>query len=476
MVYEFKFPDVGEGITEGEIVEWNVKEGDEVQQHQVLGKIETDKAVAEMPSPVAGKIVKLHFKPGETVKVGETLVTIAQKGEQAPSITSKVPSPPKVKLPFPVQQPKPAQPQFKAAGVVGYLEEAPEEVPQKDFICEFCGDKFQSQDELEEHESIHKLQQELKATPAVPKILATPSTRKLAKDIGVDISQIKGTGPGGRITDADVKFLVPKAERAQGNSPMVIQDVKQPELIVKKKYDMYGYVERIPVKGIRKVTASKMVESVKHIPHVTHFDEIDVTDLWDLRERMKKIAELRGIHLTFLPYIIKSVIFGLKEYPYLNSTLDEESNEIILKKYYNIGIAVDTGEGLIVPVVKGADKKSIFDIAKEIEDLADKSRKRKIDLGDLKGGTFTITNIGSIRGKFATPIINYPEAAILGLGKIYDKLELNDGIASMRKILPISLAFDHRILDGAYAAKFVDVLAKNLENPKLLLAKIPKKD
>lgn len=463
MVYEFKFPDVGEGITEGEIVEWNVKEGDEAQEHQALGKIETDKAVAEMPSPVSGKIVKIHFKVGETVKVGETLVTIAQKGEQVPPTPSKVFAPTPPRPAAPIQQPKSPQPQMKPAGVVGYLEEAPEEVPQKEFICEFCGDKFKSSDELEEHEAIHKLQEGLNAETAAPKILATPATRKLSKDLGIDISKLKGSGPGGRITEQDVKAFAGKTETSQR--------AKQPELIVEKKYDMYGYVERVPVKGIRKITASKMVESVEHIPHVTHFDEIDVTELWDLRERMKSITEMRGIHLTFLPYIVKALVSGLKEYPYLNSSLDEEKNEIIVKKYYNIGIAVDIGEGLIVPVVKGADQKSIFDIAKEIEDLAEKARNGKIDLGDLKGGTFTITNIGSIRGKFATPIINYPEAAILALGKIYDKMQLKEYTASVRKILPISLAFDHRIIDGAYVARFVDALAKQLENPSLILKK-----
>jgi pyruvate dehydrogenase E2 component (dihydrolipoamide acetyltransferase) len=411
---EFKFPDIGEGITEGEIVEWLVKEGDYVEEHQAVGKIETDKAVAEIPSPARGYILKINHKPGETVNVGEVLFIIGDRKE--------------------ILQKK-EKPIVKPAGAVGYLEEAPEI--------------------SDERVALKKLQEAL-PTKESDQILAMPATRKLANDLGIDLAKITGSGKEGRITEQDVK-------NAKGI------EIPEPEIKIEKKFDFYGYIEHIPLKGVRKSIAKKMIESVTHAAHVTHIDEADVTQLWHIREREKKIAEMKGIHLTFLPFIVKAIVHALKDFPFVNSGLDEENQEIILKKYYNIGIAVDTDDGLIVPVVKEADAKSILEISKEIEELAKKARERKLDLQDMKGGTFTITNIGSIRGIFATPIINYPEAAILALGRIYDKLVVEGEKVYKKKVLPLSLSFDHRIFDGAYAAKFVDIVVKHLEDPDLIL-------
>lgn len=439
MQTEFRFPDVGEGITEGEVVEWLVKEGDFVEEHQAIGKIETDKAVAEIPSPQRGYILKLMHNPGETVKVGEVLFIIGDKKEE----TVQQKEPPKT-----IAQPKqvvPQKPVVKPAGVVGYLEEAPE-----------LEEATEIQDE---RKALQKLQQTL-PTKAEHEILATPSTRKLAKDLGIDLTKITGSGKEGRITDQDVKNakegIVPEAAEETG-------------LKIEKKYDFYGNVERIQLKGVRKAIAKKMQETAQHVVPVSAHDEADVTELWHVREREKKIAEIKGIHLTFLPFIVKALIHALKDFPYVNSSFDEENQEVVLKKYYNIGIAVDTEDGLIVPVVKNADDKSIIDIAKEIEDLANKARDRKLDLADLKGGTFSITNYGSIRGLFATPIINYPEAAILGLGRIYDKLVIEGEKVYKKKVLPISFTFDHRIFDGAYAERFLDVFIKHLEDPDMIL-------
>lgn len=417
MPLEFKFPDVGEGITEGEIVKWLVKEGDRVSEHQPLAEIETDKAIVEIPSPKAGTIQKIYHKEGDTVKVGEVLVTILETGEKAASQVKK--------------------PEVKPAGVVGYLEEAPEEIK-------------------EEVKTVQKLQEELRTEI---QIQATPATRRLAKELGIDLTNVKGTGKEGRITEEDVRNF---AQRQQ-------VEVKTEAIVKARKYDLYGYIETIPLRGVRKAVAKKMKESVSHIPHVIHMDEADVTKLWELREREKKIAEMKGIHLTFLPFIVKAVIAGLREHPYINSSLDEEHEQIILKKYYNIGIAVDTQDGLIVPVIKIADEKSILDIAKEISDLSDRAKKRQLDLAELKGGTFTITNIGSVRGFFATPIINYPESAILALGRIFDRLVIEDRKVVPKKILPMSLAFDHRILDGAEAARFMQTVIEHLEDPDLVL-------
>lgn len=427
MAVEFKFPDVGEGITEGEIVKWRVKEGDSIKEHDTLVEIETDKAVVEIPSPASGEILRLHHKEGDTVKVGEILVTISEKGE-------------KVSVPVKGEAVEKEKPLVKEAGAVGYLEEAPEEVPKK-------------------AEPVRQIRKEKE-----PSMIALPAVRRLARDLGVDMTQVKGSGAGGRITEEDVRKF------AQEHGLKKIEEkMPQVEVKIQKKYDMYGYVERVPLKGTRKSIAKHMVESAFTAPHVTHMDEADVTKLVEHREREKKIAETKGVKLTYLPFVVKAVIRAMKKHPSFNSSLDDEHEEIILKKYYNIGIAVDSEYGLIVPVIKGADKKSVLDIAKEIVELAEKVRARKIDLADLKGGTFTITNIGSIGGLHATPIINYPEVAILATGRIFDRLVVEKGKVGVKKIMPLSLAFDHRVADGADAAQFMNSVKEGLEDPDLLL-------
>lgn len=406
---EFRFPDVGEGITEGEIVRWLVKEGEKVKEDQPLVEVETDKAIVEIPAPKAGTILKLHYKEGETVKVGSVLVTLGEEGA-APGAA------------------KAEEARRPSTTVVGVLEEAEEEVAKP-----------------EEKAAVEKKEAERP-------VQATPAARRLAKELGVDLAQVQGSGPGGAVTEGDVRTAAEK----------------KPAVKVTKKYDVYGYIERIPLKGIRKATARRMAESWEKIPRVTHMDEADVTTLVRLREKAKKEAEGKGVKLTYLPFMIKACIAALKEYPYLNATLEEEKEEIILKKYYNIGIATDIGEGLMVPVVKGADQKPIFEIAREIEALAKAAQARTIDLADLKGGTFTITNIGVIGGTYATPIVNYPEVAILATGKIHEKPVVREGKVEVRKVLPLSLSFDHRVADGAYAARFVTRLIEYLENPGLL--------
>lgn len=236
------------------------------------------------------------------------------------------------------------------------------------------------------------------------------------------------------------------------------------------KFDVYGWIDRVPLKGIRRTTAKKMVESQTKAAHVTAMDVADVTELVALRETQKKIAEeTKHVKLTYMPFVIKAVVEALKAHPYLNATVDEEGQEIMLKKYYNIGIAVATEDGPIVPVVKGADQKNIFELAEEVQRLAELASSRKINLADLKGGTFTVTNYGVFGGTFGTPIINYPEVAILGTGKIPDAPLVRDGEVKVRKTLALSLSFDHRVLDGAEAAKFMNDVIKYLENPTLIL-------
>lgn len=412
MVYEFKFPDVGEGITEGEIVKWKVKPGDMVKVDEVLAEVETDKAVVEIPSPKAGKIVKIFGKEGDVINVGDTLVEIDETGK------AEV----KEEKPAKLEETKP-----KGASVVGVLEEAPDEEEVKEV--------------KKEHVEKKKI------------VSATPAARKLAEEKGVDLSAIKGTGPEGVITEKDIGAPAAAAPKAKHV----------------RKYDLWGYVDRQPFKGMRKSIAKHMEESVAKTAPVTHMDEADVTELWGVRNKEKGVAEKQGIKLTFLPFVIKAIIAGLKEHPMLNSELDEENGNIILKKYYNIGIAIDTGNGLVVPVIKGADEKSILQLAKEIEALAQKTRDRKIDPGDLKGGSFSITNWGSIGGRHGTPIIKYPECAILGIGRIFEKVVMIKGNITTRKILPISVTFNHKITDGAEAARFTNVVIQHLEDPDLML-------
>lgn len=387
MPYDFVLPDLGEGITEGEIRKWLVKEGDAIEEHQIIFEIETDKAVAEVPSPRKGKVLKISKGLGDIVKVGEVLMTIAEEGEAAEG---------KIE----------AEKRSKSVSVVGVLPEEEEE-----------------------------------------EILATPAVRAFAKELGVKIETVKGSGPGGSITKEDIIEASEKTKTAE---------------------DQYGAVERMPFRGLRRTIAKNLIQSQRTTAFVTGMDEADITDLWSIREREKKSLLDKGIHLTFLPFFIKAVHHALAEHPLLNASVDEEREEIIVKRYYNIGIAVDTPDGLMVPVIKDADKKTILELAKEIKDLSQKARDRKIKLEEMKGSTFTITNYGHFGGVFATPIINYPDVAILGTGKISDKPWVKDGQIAIRKILPLSLTFDHRVTDGVDSARFLSKIIQYLEDPAML--------
>jgi pyruvate/2-oxoglutarate dehydrogenase complex dihydrolipoamide acyltransferase (E2) component len=400
MAKEFRFPDVGEGITEGEVVRWLVREGEEVKADQTLAEIETDKAVVEMPSPYAGTVLKLHFKEKDLVKVGQVLVTIGEKGEAVPAAGP----PPAGRVEARPVAPVAAAPAAARTAAVG--------------------------------------------------VLATPKVRALAKDLGVDLGAVRGGGPGGRITEDDVRAAGSKAAE------------KKVPIKVKAKYDLYGTLERIPLRGVRRATAKKMRESLDHAAHVTHCDEADAGPLVALREKMKAEAEAKGVKLTYLPFIVKALIEALKLHPTLNASLDEEEDEIVVKRYFNIGIAVDVPDGLIVPVLKMADEKSVLDIAAEIQELAKAARERTLDLADLKGGTFSVTNVGVIGGEIATPIINYPEVAILATMKIADRARVVNGAVVVKKTLPLCLSFDHRVVDGAEAARFTRDLVRFLEAPE----------
>jgi pyruvate dehydrogenase E2 component (dihydrolipoamide acetyltransferase) len=394
MLREFKFPDVGEGIAEGEIVRWLVKEGDSVKEDQDLLEVETDKALITLNSPYTGKVTRLHGKEGDMIKVGDVLTTVDAGGEE------------------------------------GTVTEAEK------------GDSGTVVGTLSDNEVVE----------VIRPVQATPAVRALAKQMGIDLASVKGTGPGGRVTKEDVETAATKTgEQTSAEA------------------DAYGLVEKIPLRGIRRTVAKRMAEASKHVAEVTIWEDADITELEQVRAKERKVAEEKGVRLTYLPFLIKAIIPALKAHPYFNASLDEAAEAIILKRYFNIGIAVDTTDGLIVFVIKDADKKNILDLAKETATLAEKARLRKIDLHELKGSTFTITNYGVVGASYGTPIINHPEVAIIGLGKIEDRPVVRSGQIAIRKIMPLSLAFDHRVIDGVEAGRFLGVVIQHLEDPNLML-------
>jgi len=403
---EFRLPDIGEGIAEAEIVEWLVSEGASVKADQVILKIETDKAVADIPSPVSGTVLKINYAKGDTVNVGAVLCVIGSSEEKV-SYKSKI---------------------------------VKEEVVER---------KVEKVVERKENN--------------LGKIMASPAVRRAANEKGIDLSKISGSGIDGQILMSDLD---------KSGFTEVTKIVETPVSGVNKqrKYDMFGYVERVPVKGIRKVIAQNMIKSLSQSAQVTAMEDIDVSKLWDLRQKEKEHFAIEGVKLTFMPFVIKAVVKALQKHHKVNSSL--EGDNIVLKKYYNIGIAVQTDEGLMVPVLKIAERKSISEIAKEIESLAEKCRSRTIDTMDLKGSTFTITNYGSVGGTYATPIINPGEVAILGTGRIFNRAVLDEKTGKVRnaKILPISLTFDHQVLDGAEATLFIEELKSLLEEPNSFMA------
>lgn len=416
MAHVFSFPDVGEGIHEGRVVEWLVAEGDTVAEDQPLLKVETDKAVVELPSPNAGTVLKLHVPADADIEVGDALVSIGEAGESPPDASRRLDAPKLVEVP-PAAAPEPA--------AAPSVDAAPGSRP-----------------------------------------LATPHTRALARRLDVDLGSIRGSGSGGRITDDDVERAAEAPASAPARSAPAEFPARRPEVSAD------GEVERVPLSHLRKVIAGAMRTSKQTAAHVTHVEEADVTELVEHYRTVKASVEAAGGRFTLLPFFVKALVTVLKDHPIFNASVDEERGEILLKKQYNIGIAVDTPEGLIVPVVKQADRKDMIGLAAEIADLASRARSRELGLDELKGGTCTITNIGPLGGVFATPIINQPELAIVGLHKIQDRPVVVDGEIVVRKMMYLSVSFDHRWIDGAQGARFMSDLARLVANPGLLMARL----
>ena len=438
----FRLPDVGEGIAEAEIVEYLVKVGDQVKADQPVVRIETDKAVVELPAPVAGKVVEIPNEPGSTVKVGDALLIIeteaAAKKEKAEA----------------AEKPKPAAKKEKAeAEEEAEGEERPKPAAKKEKA------------EAEERE-----EKPTKVAPEAPRVLATPHTRRLARELKVDINAVKGSGSHGRITDDDVRKAAAKAPSAPPKAPTAA--AIQAPATAGFDFEKYGPTKRVPLKGVRKRIAEVMVRSVSTIPHVTHFDEADVTDLMDVVERERALAERRKVKLTILSFLAKACAASLKEHPIVNASLDEETGELVYKDYYHMGFATDTEAGLMVPVVRDVDKKSILQIAADLQELSRNARERTIELESLRGGTFTITNIGSIGGSWATPIILHPQVAILCSMRAVPKPVVRDGQVVIRTMMPLTLSFDHRVLDGATAGRFVNFVIDLLQDPMRMLVDV----
>ncbi|GIM46677.1 dihydrolipoamide S-acetyltransferase component of pyruvate dehydrogenase complex E2 [Collibacillus ludicampi] len=442
---EFKLPDVLEGMHECEISKWLVKEGERVQSDQPIVEIQTDKVNTEITSPVTGTVAKILFAEGDVVKVGSTLLMILPEEETAASLAPDV-------------------------------EATVSPVPEAAVT-----------------------QQE--ASPLPRRVIATPYVRQLARRMNIDIEQVKGTGPIGRVTVEDLHRFAQEQQgettiRQNKNNSVSVEDIpfakgdesvngsadkglerKQVEL---ETVSLSGAgipstleaEERIPLRGIRKKIAQHMVKSVTIIPHVTHVDELEVDSLWALRERLKDYAEERQVKLTFLPFFIKAIVIALKEFKTLNASIDDDTGEIILKHYYHIGIATDTDEGLIVPVIKHADRKTIIQLAEEISQLSTMARNGKLSRDQVTGGTFTISNVGPIGGLHATPIINHPEVAILALHKMEQRMVVRNGEGVIRWMMNMSLSFDHRLIDGATAVRFTNRIKQLLENPDRLLAEM----
>ncbi len=422
MRYTFRLPDVGEGIHEAEIVNYEVRVGDEIKADQVIIKVETDKAVVTLPAPANGKVLEIPHEPGDVVEVGDPLIIIDAAGE--------------------VEE----EPVTEASGPT-----KPEPVPETKKV------------EKEEEVAVAEPQ-----TVAQKRVLATPHTRHLAREFGVDINKVTGTGSRGRVIDDDVRRAVKEKPAPSPKIPRAAAVEHEPSTMG-FDFEKYGPTRREPLKGIRKRIAEVMVRSFSTIPHVSHTDEADVTDLLDVVKKQKPLAEQKGVKLTITALIARAVVAALREFPEVNSSLDEESGEIVYKDYYHLGIATDTEHGLMVPVIKDADKKSIMHIAGEIQELSEKARQREIDLDELRGGTFSITNVGSIGGTHATPIIQHPQVAILAVMAAKKRPVVKDDGIAVRVMMPLVISFDHRILDGALIARFTNRVISLLEDPMRML-------
>lgn len=419
--FEYRFPELGEGLHEGEIIKMHIKAGDKVTDDDIIMEVQNDKAIVEVPCPVNGTVLEVFAKDGQVCHMGEVVAIIDAEGD----------------IPEQDMPEEAAQEEAAPAAAEAPKAEGAATAPNRD-------------------------------------VLATPSVRKHARDLGVNIADVPATGKNGKITREDVDAFAnggapatapaaeaPKAEEAKTAAPAAAAATGRA-----------AEEERVPFKGIRKAISNAMVKSAYTAPHVTIMDEVEVSELVAFRTRLKPMMEKKGIKVTYLPFIVKALVAACRQFPAMNAMIDEANNEIVYKKYYNIGIATDTDNGLIVPVINDADRRSIWMIANDIKDLASRGREGKLGPNELKGSTITITNIGSAGGMFFTPIINFPEVAILGTGRISEKPVVKNGEIVAAPVMALSLSFDHRLIDGATAQNFMNYIKQLLANPELLVMEV----
>lgn len=445
-MFEFKLPDIGEGVVEGEIVSWKVAVGDSVAEDQPLVEVMTDKATVEIPSPKAGTVTALNGAEGDVVEVGAVLVVLDAGGKAAAPKAPKAEEP-KADLPpakeleaKPAHDPRPSK-------VPATPTPAPKPVANGVGAPQYSAPA---------------------ARKPGDKILATPATRRAARELGIELGDVPGTGPSGRITKADV-IAFSEGRRSPVAAPAAAGSGIQHSPVPPGS----GPEERVKVRGLRRKISEAMVRSARTIPHFAYVDEVDMTELVMLRKRVNQSLVSRGeAKVSYLPFIMKACWIAFADHPEVNALYDNTTDEVVYKKYFNCGLATDTPQGLYVSVIRDVPNKSIAQLGADITDVVNRVRAGKATREDLSDGTFTITSIGNIGGLFATPIINYPEVAILGVNKIVERPVVLNGEVVVRHMTHLSPSFDHRVVDGANAARFTSRLKELLENPGLLMAQM----
>lgn len=473
-VYEFKLPELGEGLHEGRISKWLVKPGDSVKEDDAIAEVENDKSLVELPSPVDGTVKSLAVEEGTTSVVGDLLITFEVEGEGNVAADS-----PKAEAQAPKAETKAETPKSKDEAPKSKDKSLDAKADTAKESAAATGDGAATKAEAEPAQSAAASAPQSATdtqTSHAHEVLATPGVRKFAREQSVDITRVTGTGANGKITRADVEQFqsagTATASAATGQDTTADAESTTATAAAPRTGQAETEDERVPLSGIRKIIAQSMAKSMYTAPHVTVMDEADVSKLVALRQELKPLAAERGSKITYLPFIVKAMIAGLRKYPHLNASLDDERQELIVKKSYHIGIATDTERGLMVPVIRNADRKSMWSIADEITDLATRARSNKLGPAEMKGSTISITNIGSAGGMFFTPIINFPEVAILGLGRITERPIMQDGQVVGAQMMALSLSIDHRVIDGAMAQNFVNEVKRLLENPRLLLMEV----
>ena len=428
-IQNVKLPDVGEGVTEGELVRWLVKPGDAVKADQPVVELMTDKATVEVPTPYAGVVKELKFKEGDVIPIETVILLLETAGAGAPSPSKSAAAPaPAAMSAAPVVTTPARAPNGAGAGMDVY------------------------------------------PPVAAAHVLATPATRRLARETGVDLNQVPGTGMAGRVTREDV--VQAKGGAVVGGALIAPAIGKAPAMQIPKPgftSQAGNLEERVPLRGVRKKIAENMQMAKHVIPHFTLVDEARVDELVKLRTQAKVSAEKYGVKITYLPFVIKALIATCREFPMFNASMDDQASEIVYKKYFNVAFAADTPNGLMVPVIKNADFKTVLQVSQEIQQLAGKAREGKLSLDDMKGASITVTNIGSVGGLYATPIINHPEVAILGMYKLVDKPVWTGDKFKRAQVMNFSITCDHRLIDGAVAANFMKSFIARIENPSQLM-------